>query len=377
MAKRDYYEVLGVPRNASEEEIRRAFRKLAMEYHPDRNKRPDASERFKEVNEAYQVLIDADKRGRYDRFGHAGVGAQAGTRDFEGFDVFSGFGDIFDSFFGDFMGRTRTRTGPVRGADLHQEVSMTLEQVADGDVRVVEINRAEPCEQCKGTGAEPGTSPETCPTCNGSGQVRRMERSFFGSFTQVTPCPTCRGQGNVVKSPCTRCHGIGRERRKKKVEVRIPAGVEDGMRVRLSGEGDMGAYGGPSGDLYVTVHVAPHEQFRREGMTLFYELPINYVQAVLGDEVEVPTLKGKTRLKIPSGTQPGTVFRVRGEGLPEVNGRRRGDLLVTVKLVVPTSLDVEQRRLIEELGKKMGSGDGRANGKGFFDRVKESLGGGN
>lgn len=252
---------------------------------------------------------------------------------------------------------------------------MTLEQVADGDERVVEISRAEPCEQCTGTGAEPGTSPETCTTCNGTGQVRRMERSFFGSFTQVGPCPTCRGQGNVIKSPCTRCHGIGRERRKKKVEVRIPAGVDEGMRVRLSGEGDMGAYGGPSGDLYVTVHVAPHELFQREGMTLFHELPINYVQAALGDEVDVPTLKGKTKLRVPSGTQPGTVFRVRGEGLPEVNGRRRGDLMVAVKLVVPTSLDAEQRRLLEELGKKLGT-DGRGNGKGFFDRVKESLGGG-
>ena len=375
MDKRDYYEILGVPRNASDDDIRKAFRRLAFEYHPDRNKRSDASERFKEVNEAYQVLSDSQKRAQYDRFGHAGVRGSGAARDFEGFDVFGGFGDIFDSFFGDFMGRTRTRTRQVQGADLHQEVILTLEEAAFGDERVVEVKRAEFCERCGGSGAEPGTFPERCSTCGGSGQVRRAERSLFGSFTQVIPCPACKGQGSVVKSPCNHCHGTGRERRKRKVEVQIPPGVEDGMRVRLTGEGDVGAHGGGPGNLYITVHVAKHKVFQREGDTLLYELPINYAQAVLGDEVEVPTLTGEAKLRIPAGTQPGTVFSIRGEGVPRLNGRRRGDLLAKVKLVVPTSLDDEQRRLIKELREKLGTGDDRSEGKGFFDRVKESFGG--
>lgn len=376
MAKRDYYEILGVPRNASDDDIRKSFRQLAMEYHPDRNKRSDAGERFKEVNEAYQILSDSQQRARYDRFGHAGVRSDNSARDFEGFDVFGGFGDIFDSFFGDFMGRTRTRTRRVQGADLHRDVALTLEEAAFGDERVVGVQRAEFCEKCGGNGAEPGTSPEKCSTCGGSGQVRRAERSLFGAFTQVTPCPTCKGQGSVIRSPCSRCHGTGRERWKRKIEVRIPSGIEDGMRVRLMGEGDAGSHGGVSGNLYVTVHVAEHEIFQREGTTLLYELPVNYAQAVLGEEVEIPTLTGKTKLRIPAGTQPGAVFTVKGEGMPRVNERRRGNLLVKTKLVVPTSLDDEQRRLIQELGHSLGTGDGKGDGKGFFERVKESFGGG-
>ena len=373
MAKRDYYEVLGVPQNASEEEIRKAFRRRAMEYHPDRNKRPDAGERFKEVSEAYQILSDPQKRAQYDRFGHAGVGAGGFARDFEGFDIFGGFGDIFDSFFGDFTGRRRA--GPVQGADLHQEVTLTLEEAAFGAEQVVEVQRAEFCERCGGSGAEPGTSPVTCSTCGGTGQVRRSERSLFGAFTQVAVCPACKGKGEVIPSPCNRCHGTGKERRKRKVEVRIPSGVEDGTRVRLTGEGDAGAYGGTPGNLYITVHVAKHALFQREGTTLLHELPINYAQAALGDEVEVPTLTGTTKVRIPAGTQPGAIFRVKGEGVPELHGRRRGDLLVRVNLVVPTSLDAEERELVEELGRRLGKGDGRGGEKGFFDRVKDSFGG--
>jgi len=373
MAKRDYYDVLGVPRRASDEEIRKAFRRLAMEYHPDRNKRSDASERFKEVNEAYQVLSDRQKRAQYDRFGHAGVTTGGFTRDFEGFDIFGGFGDIFDSFFGDFAGRRRTTA--TRGADLRQELPLSFEEAVFGTEREVEIRRAEFCQRCGGNGAEPGTAPATCSTCRGTGQVRRMERSLFGAFTQVTTCPTCRGRGSVIQSPCTRCHGTGRERRKRKVAVRIPAGVEKGTQVRLTGEGDVGANGGPPGNLYITVHVAEHDLFRREGATLFYALPINYAQAVLGDDVEVPTLKGSKTLHIPPGTQPGAVFRIKGEGATEVNGRRRGDLLVDIKLVVPTSLDAEQRKLVEELGQKLGREDAQAGDRGFFDRVKDAFGG--
>jgi molecular chaperone DnaJ len=373
MAKRDYYEVLGVPRDASEEDLRKAFRRLAMEYHPDRNRRPDASDRFKEVNEAYQVLSDAQKRARYDRFGHAGVSGSA-ARDFEGAEVFSGFGDIFDSFFGDFMGHTQTRTGTMKGADLREEVTLTLEEAAQTQERVIEVTRAERCESCGGSGAEPGTSPVTCPTCHGSGQVRRTERSLFGAFTQISPCGTCRGAGKVIKSPCAKCRGAGKEHRKRRVEVQIPAGIEDGMRVRLSGEGDIGVNGGPAGDLYLTVHVAPHEVFQREGVTLLCEMPINYAQAVLGAEIEVPTLSGKHKLHIPAGTQPDSVFQIKGEGMPELNGRRHGDLLVRMKLVVPTSLDADQRKLVEELGRRL-SGNGIKHSKRVFGKARDSAGG--
>jgi molecular chaperone DnaJ len=325
------------------------------------------------VSEAYQVLSDLQKRAQYDRFGHAGVRAGGFARDFEGFDIFGGFGDIFDSFFGDFTGRTRA--GPVQGADLHHEVTLTLEEAAFGAEQVVEVQRAEFCERCGGSGAEPGTSPVTCPTCGGTGRVRRSERRLFGAFTQVAVCPACKGRGEVISSPCNRCHGTGRERRKRKVEVRIPSGVEDGTRVRLTGEGDAGAYGGTPGNLYISVHVARHELFQREGTTLLHELSINYAQAALGDEVEAPTLTGTTKVRIPAGTQPGATFRVKGEGVPELHGRRRGDLLVRVNLVVPTSLDAEERELVEELGRRLGKGDGRGGEKGFFERVKDSFGG--
>ncbi len=371
MADRDYYEVLGVPRGAGEEEIRKSFRKLAMEYHPDRNKNPDAGERFKEVNEAYQVLSDPEKRARYDRFGHAGVRANGEyARDFEGYgDVFGGFGDIFDSFFG---GGARARNAPQAGNDILVEMGLTFEEAAFGTERQVEVQRIELCSRCSGRGAEPGTQPITCGTCRGSGQVRRAQRSVFGQFVQVAPCPSCGGRGQVLSNPCKKCRGAGRERVTHKAVVKIPAGVDSGTRVRLTGEGDVGVNGGPPGNLYVDLRVAAHSLFQREGADLLYELPVDFTQAALGDVVEVPTLEGKEQLRIPSGTQPGAVFRLKGRGVAHLNSRQRGDLVVKTRLVVPTSVDSEQRRLLEELARSLRKNDGK--GKGFVGKIKDALG---
>ena len=375
MTKRDYYEVLGVSKGASEEQIRKAFRKKAMDYHPDRNKNPDAEEKFKEVNEAYQVLMEPQKRAQYDRFGHAGVTSSGGfSRDFEGFDVFGGFGDIFDSFFGDAAGRGQGRRSQ-RGNDVQYGVTLPFEDAVFGVEREVEVTRVEKCRECHGSGSNPGTNPGKCDTCRGVGQVRRAQRSVFGQFTQVTTCPTCRGKGTVITSPCNSCHGVGTERRTRKIAVRIPAGVEGGMQIRLTGEGDVGINGGPSGNLYIHISVKEHAFFHRDGDDLVYELPINFVQATLGDDVEVPTLNGRETLKIPAGTQPGAVFRIKGKGVPQVNGHRRGDLLVPVKLQVPTSLDSRQRKLLEDLEKTMEKpSEDFSKDKSWLGKIKDSLG---
>ena len=374
MAKRDYYEVLGVSKGVSEEAVRKAYRKKAMEYHPDRNKNPDAEDKFKEVNEAYHVLIDSQKRANYDRFGHAGAGVGSGGfgRDFDGADVFGGFGDIFDSFFGDFTGRGRQRTSQ-RGDDIQYGVTIPFEDAVFGTEREVEVARVEKCHRCSGSGSEPGTSPSTCQTCRGAGQVRRSQRSIFGQFTQVTACPTCRGVGSTISSPCNSCHGAGTERRDRKIAIKIPAGVEDGMQIRLTGEGDVGINGGPAGNLYIQLSVAAHKEFRREGQDLIYELSLNFVQAALGDEVEVPTLSGQETLKIPPGTQSGAVFRIKGKGVPQLNGHRRGDMVVPITLQVPTSLDAHQRSLLEELGKTMETPSDGTGDKGLFNKIKDVL----
>jgi molecular chaperone DnaJ len=374
MAKRDYYEVLGVSRGSSEEVVRKAFRKKAMDYHPDRNKNPDAEEKFKEVNEAYHVLIDSEKRGKYDRFGHAGMSTGSGSaKDFEGFDIFGGFGDIFDSFFGDLGGRGQ-RTAQ-RGSDVQVSITIPFEDAVFGTERRVEVNRIERCQECSGSGSKAGTSPETCATCRGMGQVRRTQRSVFGQFSQVTACPTCRGRGSVIASPCEVCHGAGSERRNRRISVKIPAGVEDGMQIRLSGEADVGANGGPQGNLYIHLSVQEHALFRRKGQDLIYELPLNFVQAALGDEVEVTTLDEVTEiLKVPPGTQPGTSFRIKGKGVPVLNGNHRGDLVLPVKVEVPTSLDSRQKKLLEELGETIEK-PSNANGKdkGLFDKIKDAI----
>lgn len=349
MANRDYYDVLGVSKSDTDEEIRKAFRKKAMEYHPDRNKNADAEAKFKEINEAYQVLSDPNKRAQYNRFGAAGLGSNGGSdRPFEGFDVFGGFGDIFDSFFGGATGR-QTREAQ-RGNDIQQRVVLSFEEAVFGAQREVEISRLEKCQKCSGQGNEPGTPINTCATCRGSGQVRRAQRSVFGQFTQVTSCSTCQGRGSTIETPCQACRGGGLERRQRKISVRIPAGVEPGMQVRLSGEGEAGQDSGPAGNLYVYVDVHAHEFFHREDSDLIYEMPLNFAEAVLGAEKQVPTLDSdepfKT-LKIPQGTQHGAEFRIRGKGIHRLNANGRGDLRVVVDLQVPQSLNKEQREALE------------------------------
>lgn len=372
--RRDYYEILGVDRKASEEEIKRAFRRLAMEYHPDRNRNEDAEQRFKEVSEAYQVLSDAEKRQTYDRFGHAGLGGNGVGQGFEDADIFGGFGDIFDAFFGGGF-RRRPRAGPQRGSDLQVALDLDFNEAALGTEKEVTINRLERCERCKGNRSEPGTSPQTCATCKGAGQVRRSQQSLFGQFVQVVPCPTCDGEGQSIPRPCTQCGGAGQERKSRARIVTIPSGADDGTRIRLAGDGNAGSLGGPPGDLYVVLRVQPHRYFERDGFDLLYELPINFVQAALGDTVEVPTLEGTTPLKIPAGIQSGTVQRVRNEGVPYLRRKGRGDLLVSVRVVTPTSLSPDQRELFEKLAGYMERDEEtEQSDEGWFDRLRNRFG---
>ncbi len=353
-SKRDYYEVLGVDRDATDEELRKAFRKLAFKYHPDHNRDDGAEDRFKEVSEAYQVLSDSSKRSGYDRLGHGG-GEGAFGRGSGSF----GFGDIFDAFFGGTTGATQQ--APQRGGSLQYRATLTLEEAAFGSEREVELTRTENCSECHGTGSKPGTQPARCPNCDGAGQVRRVQSSIFGRFTNITSCPQCRGEGQIITEPCPHCHGSGREKKKRTVSVKIPAGVDNDNQMRLRGEGDAGTRGGPAGDLLVVISVKKHEYFDREGDDVLYVLPVNFSQAALGAEVEVPTLEGDTSLKVPAGCQPGTVIRLKGKGIPHVNGRGRGDQLVTVDVVTPESINKEQRRLFEELADSL---DGKKKKRG-------------
>ena len=378
--RRDYYDILGIPRNASEEEVRKAFRKKAMEYHPDRNKSQGAAEKFKEVNEAYQALSDPQKRRQYDRFGHVGVGASARGdfgRGFEGFETFGGFGNIFDAFFGGGFGTTtRTRTAPRKGADLTLTQTLGFEEAVFGAEKEFQVERVDLCSRCGGNGMEPGSSAQRCPTCRGSGAVRRAHQSIFGQFVQEVACSTCSGSGQHIPNPCSQCSGSGREKHRRKILVTIPAGVEEGSQIRLSGEGQLGTRGGPPGDLYITLRVRQHDLFRREGYDILVELPINFAQAALGDTVEVPTLEGSAELKVPTGTQSGTVFRLRGKGVPHLRSSRRGDELVAVRVMTPPSLDEEQRRLFQELAQTLGrsTGPDQTDGKGWFDRFRDAFG---
>jgi len=366
--KRDYYEVLGVPRSASEEEIKRAFRRLAFECHPDHNSDGGAEERFKEVNEAYEVLSDPEKRAAYDRFGHRGTGGLGG----QGFEGFGGFGDIFDAFFSGAMTARRT---PRRGSDVHATVAIAFEEAVSGCEREVEVTRTENCSLCHGSGCEPGSTPSTCPICNGTGQVRRIQRSVFGQFVSVGVCERCGGEGQIISRPCLQCRGQGKERRERRIVVRIPAGVDTGSQVRLSGEGDAGLRGGPPGNLYFKVEVRRHKVFRREGDDILYDLPLNFAQAALGEEMDVPTVDGPVRLKIPPGTQSGKVFALRGKGVLHLRGVGRGDQLVRVVVVTPQALDEEQRRLLRELARSLGQASLPSEDKGFFERLKDALGG--
>ncbi|MBI4268145.1 MAG: molecular chaperone DnaJ [Chloroflexi bacterium] len=350
MTKRDYYEVLGVDRNATDENIKSAFRKLAFQYHPDHNHNDGAEERFKEINEAYQVLSDPDKRAAYDRYGHSDKSGFSG-QGFEGFE-FNGFGDIFDAFFGRGPAAA-AQQAPQRGTDLHHNMTIAFEEAVFGTEREINISRVELCSSCRGTGCKPNTQPGQCPNCNGTGQVRRVQQSMFGRFTNITACPQCRGEGRIITDPCPQCRGVGREKHQRNILVKIPAGVEDGSRIRLTGEGDAGARGGSAGNLYITLSVKPHDIFTRDGDNILYELSVNIAQAALGIEVEVPTLMGNAKLKIPAGSQTGEIFRLKSKGVPHLSGRGSGDQLVTLLVVTPQSLTKQQRQLLEELSRTL------------------------
>jgi len=381
VSKLDYYEVLGVTRSAADGEIKSAYRKLAMRYHPDRNPGDhDAEEKFKQAAEAYAVLADTQKRTLYDRFGHAGVNASgAGAQGFDpsvfnGFeDILGGLGDIFG--FGDLFGGGRRRGGPQRGADLRYDLEITFEEAASGVETSIQIPRQEACETCKGSGAAPGTSPTTCPQCRGQGQVRFQQ----GFFTVARTCPQCRGAGKVVTSPCQTCRGAGRMTHERKLTVKIPAGIATGQQLRLQGEGESGMLGGPAGSLFVVVHVQEHEFFKRDGNNLFCEIPVNFTTVALGGEVVVPTLEGTEPVKVPEGTQTGTTLRLRGKGMPDVNGRGRGDLFATVQVQTPKKLSRDQRKILEQLAEalpkeKFHPRRGDEDERNLFDRVKDMFG---
>ncbi|MBN1335753.1 MAG: molecular chaperone DnaJ [Deltaproteobacteria bacterium] len=342
---RDYYEVLGVARDASPEELKRAYRKLALQFHPDRNKEPNAEARFKEISEAYQVLSDTEKRSTYDRFGHAGMrgaGFQPGFRDLD--EIFSQFSDLFGDLFG--FGTPRRRSGAQRGADLEYNLVIPFLEAAHGGERDLQVPKSAPCPTCKGTGAKPGTEPIRCPTCGGRGQVVQAQ----GFFRIQATCPTCRGEGVVIREPCPECRGRGTVPTTEKIHVKLPAGVDEGMQLRLAGKGEPGRKGGPPGDLFVTVHVEPHPDFRRRGDDVLITVPMSFPQACLGAVLKVPTVDGETDLEIPPSTPSGKVFVLRGKGIPSVRTpRRRGDQLVEVVVAVPRSLSAEEEVLVRKL----------------------------
>lgn len=392
--KRDYYEVLGVAKGASDADLKKAYRRMAKENHPDLHPGDKAAEaRFKEVNEAYEVLSDTDKRAKYDQFGHAGVDPNfGGGGGFGGFDV----GDIFSSFFGGgfggFGGEQRaSRTGPRKGGDVRVSQSITLQEAAFGCKKEITVSHMESCDGCKGSGCADGTTAEVCSNCHGSGSVRVQQRTMFGSMSTTTPCPNCRGEGKIIHQPCKSCGGNGALRKQKKISVNIPAGIDEGQAISLRGQGDVGKNGGAPGDLIVGIHVQPHPELQRRGNTIYLDRELTFVQAALGAEMEIPTLDGKAKYTIPEGTQTGTTFRLRDKGVPNLNGQGRGDQLVTVKIVTPKKLTLEQKEAMLRFGESLGeckapvsvtptpptpepeaeNGNGSSGGKGFFDKKRK------
>jgi molecular chaperone DnaJ len=370
-SKRDYYEVLGIPRNSSSEEIKKAYRRLARQYHPDVSTETDAEIRFKEINEAYQILSNDQKRATYDRFGHVGAPGYGG---FEGFGGFRDPFEIFEEFFGAGFGmgsRSRRRQGPQRGADLRYDLDLEFTEAVFGAEKEIDIPRHVTCPHCHGTGAEPGTTPVRCPDCNGSGEVRHQ----MGFFVNIATCPRCEGTGETIPNPCSKCKGKKRVRETRRLSVKIPAGVDEGTQIRLAQEGENGLNGGPSGNLYVVLHVKPHRFFRRMDRDIHLELAINVAQGALGDEVEVPTVDGDTeRLIVPAGIQTGDTLRMRGSGVPHLRREGRGDMIITIQVLTPTNLSEEQRELLTELGKTLDKEVVPQREKSFFDRVRDALG---
>lgn len=380
MDKRDYYEVLGVPKGATQEEVKKAFKRLARRHHPDVSEadKAEAEHRFKEINEAYQVLSDPEKREVYDRYGHRGLDQNSGSGygGFGDFGGFGGFGDIFDMFFGTAgRGTTQTRTQAQRGNDLRLDVELTLEEAASGVQRKVEISRMELCDECVGSGAQMGTHPETCGVCHGAGQVRQQQQSFFGTQIRITTCPRCHGEGKVIGTPCKSCAGQGRIRKKVERTVDIPAGVDNDMRIRLTGEGDAGLHGGPRGDLYIFTRVLAHDYFERRGSDLWCEVPLSFPLAALGGKVEVRTIDGTAELDVAPGTQPAEVYTLRGKGMPDPSSGRQGNLNVVIKVVTPSHLNDEQKDLLKKLAETMGEEIHEPDGRSFFERVKDAFSG--
>lgn len=369
-SRRDYYEVLGISRSATQQEIKKAYRQLARRYHPDVSDVTDAEARFKEINEAYEVLSDPEKRATYDRFGHTGLGGGLGF-DFGFRDPFEIFEEVFGRGFGF---RTSTRRGPRRGADLRYDLHLTFEEAVFGCEKEIEVTRHEVCPECQGSKAEPGTSPVRCSECNGAGQVRRVQPSILGSFVSVTTCPVCQGTGETIPLPCSRCNGKGQVYTTRKLSVTIPPGVDHGTQIRLANEGEMGRRGGPRGNLYVVLDVEPHPIFQRRDDDILIELQINIAQAALGADVRVPTLEGEEEISIPSGTQSGTVLRLRNKGIPHLRRNGRGDELVLVRVAVPTKLSREQKHLIQELGQTLEPETVWQEKHGFVDELRELLG---
>ena len=376
--KRDYYEVLGVSRGASEDEIKKAYKKMARKYHPDLNPGDkSAEEKFKEVNEAYEVLSDADKKARYDQYGHAGVDPNFGAGGFGGgfdggFD-FGDLGDIFGSFFGGGFGSSGRRTNPnapQRGESIRMSIAISFEEAAFGCEKEVTVERYETCDTCHGNGCAPGTSPEVCPDCHGTGTVQVRRQTPMGVFATSAPCAKCGGKGRIIHQPCKDCRGSGMVRKKKTIQASIPAGIDNGQTISIRGQGNAGKNGGPAGDLLITITVRPHELFRREGTSVLCEAPITFTQAVLGAELEIPTIDGKVKYTLPEGTQSGTTFRLKGKGIPSINGRGRGDQYVTVYIETPKNLNREQKEALRKFAETMGESEGEESKK-FFKKFKK------
>ncbi|MGM0602128.1 MAG: molecular chaperone DnaJ [Bacillota bacterium] len=375
MAKRDYYEILGVSRDADQKEIKKAYRNLAKKYHPDMNQDgKDTTEKFKEISEAYDILSDPDKRARYDQYGHSGINENDFNFDDFARGGFGGLDDIFDMFFGGGFGGMggRQRRSPRRGADLQYRLQITFEEAAFGGKKEIRIPRDEVCDRCDGTGAEPGSEVKTCPECNGQGQVRSTQNTPFGQFTQAKVCPRCGGEGKIISEPCSKCGGSGKVRKHRKLTVNIPAGVDTGTRLRMSGEGQAGEKGAPAGDLYILIEVDKHKIFDRKGDDVYCEVPISFVQATLGDKIKVPTLDGKVQFEIPEGTQPGTTFRLKNKGIAHLNGHGRGDQYIKVKVIIPKNLNKEQKKLLQDFAEMSGE-EINPEHKGFLKKIKEVL----
>ena len=375
--KRDYYEVLGLQKGACDNDIKNAFRKMAMKYHPDKNPGDKvAEEKFKEINEAYAVLSDPEKKEKYDRFGHAGVDPNSGFGGGAGgFGGFGGFEDIFDMFGGAFGGfgggsRGRRNNGPRKGSDLQKAVTITFEEAAFGTKKEIRLNKYVKCKTCGGSGAAPGTSKKSCPKCGGTGEIRTAQRTPLGTFQSVSPCPDCNGTGEINETPCPDCGGSGKTRDNVTISVNIPAGVDNDSVIPIKGQGEPGVNGGPDGDLYIVINVEPHKIFERRGQDLWLEIPITFDQAALGDDIIVPTLEGKVSYKVPSGTQPDTIFRLKGKGIKSVRGNRKGDLYVKVNLEVPTKLNSKQKKAISAMAEKV-TGECYQKKSSFLDSLKE------